>query len=125
MLTRREFAASAAVTAAGLALSTTAKSYARVLGANDRVNVAVIGCNSRAGAHLSSLHANKDSVNITHVADVDTGIMSKFSERVEKRMGTAPKCEQDFRHVLAAKDVDAITIAAPDHWHTPMAILGM
>ena len=48
MITRREFTASAAATAAGLALSSTAKSYARIIGANERVNVAVIGHNSRA-----------------------------------------------------------------------------
>lgn len=125
MITRREFTASAAATAAGLALSTTAKSYARIIGANEKVSVAVIGCNSRAGAHLSSLHANRDSVNITHVADVETTIMEKFAAKVEKQMGSAPECEQDFRKVLAMKDVDAITIATPDHWHTPMAILGM
>ena len=125
MITRREFTASAAVTAAGLALSSTAKSYARIIGANERVNVAVIGCNSRAGAHLSSLHANKEMVNLSHVADVETSIMAKYAARVEKQMGTAPKCHQDFRQILAAPDVDAITIATPDHWHTPIAILGM
>ncbi len=125
MLTRREFSLSAAATAAGLALSTTAKSYARVLGANDRVTVAVIGCNSRAHAHLSSLHANQDMVNLAHIADVDTTILTTFCSAAEKRMGTAPKTHQDFREVLALPGVDAITIATPDHWHTPLAILGM
>ncbi len=124
-MNRREFTASAAAAAAGLALSTTAKSYARIIGANDKVNVATFGLNSRAYAHLSSFHANKDMVNLTHVADVETNIMAKYAARAEKDMGTMPACEQDFRKVLAIKDVDAITIAAPDHWHTPMAILGM
>ena len=40
-------------------------------------------------------------------------------------MGEAPATEKDFRHILQQKDVDAITIAAPDHWHTPMAIAGL
>src|SRR5437867_10355186 len=40
-------------------------------------------------------------------------------------MGEAPKEEKDFRAILAQKDVDAITIATPDHWHTPMAIAGL
>ncbi len=124
-MNRREFTASAAAAAAGLALSSTAKSYARIIGANERVNIATFGLNSRAYAHLASLHANKDQVNYSHVADVETNIMAKYAAAVEKRMGTMPACEQDFRKILALKDVDAITIASPDHWHTPMAILGM
>ena len=40
-------------------------------------------------------------------------------------MGYAPVTDKDFRHILAKKDVDAITIATPDHWHTPMAIAGL
>ncbi|MGI4854936.1 MAG: Gfo/Idh/MocA family protein [Janthinobacterium lividum] len=124
-MNRRDFTLSAATAAAGLALTSTAKSYARVIGANDRVNVATFGLNSRAYAHLSAFHANKDMVNLTHVADVETNIMAKFAARAEKSLGTMPACEQDFRKVLAMKDIDAITIAAPDHWHTPMAVLGM
>src|SRR5437879_13112974 len=40
-------------------------------------------------------------------------------------MGETPATDKDFRHILEKKDVDAITIATPDHWHTPMAILGL
>ena len=62
MITRREFIDTLAVGAASLAVGSTAKSYAQILGSNDRVNFAVIGLNSRAYAHLSALKANKDSV---------------------------------------------------------------
>ncbi|MGA9257915.1 MAG: twin-arginine translocation signal domain-containing protein, partial [Candidatus Sulfotelmatobacter sp.] len=58
MVTRREFLDALAVGAAGLAVGTTAKSYAQILGSNDRLNFAVIGLNGRAYAHLSSLRAN-------------------------------------------------------------------
>jgi predicted dehydrogenase len=125
MLTRREFTKTLAGSAAGLALSSTAKSYARIVGSNERVHVAVIGLNSRAYAHLSGLQANKATAAITHVADVESNILAKYAAAVEKTTGTAPKQEKDFRKLLANKDVDAITIAAPDHWHTPMAMLGM
>lgn len=60
MLTRREFLEATAVGAAGLAMGTTAKSYERIAGANDRLNFAVIGLNGRAYAHLSSLKANRN-----------------------------------------------------------------
>ncbi|NUQ29101.1 MAG: Gfo/Idh/MocA family oxidoreductase, partial [Acidobacteriaceae bacterium] len=125
MLTRREFSKLVTTAAAGVAVSSTAKSYARVIGANERVNFGVIGLNSRAYAHLSALTTNKANAAITHVADVDSVILQKFAGETEKSMGAAPKADKDFRKLLESKDVDAITIATPDHWHTPIAILGM
>ena len=129
MLSRRTFVGNAAATAAGLAVASTApmsaRSYAQIAGANDRVHFAVIGLNSRAYAHLSSLEANKKDARITHVCDVDSTILDKFTAATGKSMGDAAKPEKDFRNVLAAKDVDVITIATPDHWHAPMAILGL
>src|SRR5271168_599041 len=125
MVTRREFLDTLAVGAAGLAVSSTARSYGQIMGSNERLNFAVIGLNSRAYAHLSALHTNKDAARIGYVCDVDSNILSKFSAATEKQMGAAPKCEKDFRKVLEKTDVDAITIATPDHWHAPMAILGL
>lgn len=125
MLTRREFLDSLAVGAAGLALGTTAKSYSRILGANDRLNFAVIGLNGRGYAHLDSLKANKSVARISHVCDVDTNILKKFADATTKEMGEAPDAVVDFRQILEQKNVDAITIATPDHWHAPMAIAGL
>jgi len=125
LITRRTFLNDAALGTAGLAIASTAKSYGQILGSNDRLNFAVIGLHSRAYAHLSSLKANQGEARITHVCDVDTNTLKKFANDTEKEMGEAPKQEQDFRNVLAVKEVDAITIATPDHWHAPMAILGM
>ncbi|MDE3201470.1 MAG: Gfo/Idh/MocA family oxidoreductase [Acidobacteriota bacterium] len=122
MLTRRQFLPTAAAGAAGLAMATSAKSYARILGANDRLNFAIIGVRSRAYAHLSSLKANEAAARVTHVCDVDSVTMKKFADATTKMMGEAPKSEGDFRNILAMKDVDAVTIATPDHWHTPIAI---
>jgi predicted dehydrogenase len=121
MITRREFA----VGAAGLAISATAKSYGRIAGANERLNFAVIGLNGRAYAHLSSLKANKGDANITHVCDVESTILARFAAKTREMMGSDPATEKDFRKILERKDIDAITIATPDHWHTPMAILGL
>jgi predicted dehydrogenase len=125
MITRREFLDAVAVGAAGLAVGSTAKSYAQILGSNDRLNFAVIGLHSRAYAHLSALKANKSAARISYVCDVDSNTLKKFASDTEKEMGEAPATDKDFRHILQQKDVDAITIAAPDHWHTPMAIAGL
>jgi len=125
VITRRAFLDTLAVTAAGAAISTNAKSYAQIAGANDRVNFAVIGLNSRAYAHLSSLKANEKCSRVTHVCDVDTPILEKFAGKAQASLGYKSATEKDFRKVLASKDVDAITIATPDHWHAPMAIAGL
>jgi predicted dehydrogenase len=125
MVTRREFLDTLAVGAAGLAIGSTAKSYGQILGSNDRLNFAVIGLNGRAYAHLSALKANKDAARIAYVCDVDSNILKKFADATEKEMGEAPATDKDFRHILQKKDVDAITIATPDHWHAPMAIAGL
>ena len=125
MVTRREFLDALAVSAAGLALGTTAKSYAQILGSNDRLNFAVVGLNGRAYAHLASLKANRSAARITHVCDVDRTILAKFAETTQKEMGETPQAETDFRKILEQKNVDAMTIATPDHWHAPMAIAAL
>jgi predicted dehydrogenase len=125
MITRREFLDTVAVGTAGLAVGSTAKSYAQILGANDRLNFAVIGLNGRAYAHLSSLKANKSAARISHVCDVDKNILQKFAASAQREMGETPAADTDFRRILQQKDVDAITIATPDHWHTPMALAGL
>ena len=125
MVTRREFLDTVAMGTAGVAVGSTAKSYARILGANNRLNFAVIGLHSRAYAHLSALKANSNAVRITHVCDVDSNTLKKFAESVQQVMGYPAAAAKDFREILAQKDVDAITIATPDHWHTPIAIGGL
>lgn len=121
MVNRREFL----VGAAGLAIGANARSYAQIVGSNDRLNFAVIGLNSRGYAHLSALQANKKTACISHVCDVDSNFVKKFAASTQQAMGEAPKVEKDFRKILEQKNVDAISIATPDHWHTPMAIAGL
>ncbi len=123
MTSRRQFLQKAG--AAALSARFTAKSYAQIAGSNERVNFAVIGLNSRAYAHLASLQANRANARITQVCDVDTVILAKYAGATEKVTGGKPQMKQDFRKVLASSDVDIVTIATPDHWHAPMAILAL
>jgi len=124
MITRRKFN-SLAAGAAGMAIASTAKSYSQIAGANDRLNFAIIGLNGRASAHLSSLKANRAKARLAYVCDVESNILAKFATKAQHEMGEAPTTEKDFRKLLAMRDVDAITIATPDHWHAPMAIMGV
>jgi predicted dehydrogenase len=125
MISRRNFLNGLAAGAAGSALASTAKSYGQILGANDRLNFAINGLNGRGYAHLSSLKANSQTARVAYICDVDDNVRAQFAAAAEQTLGYAPKSESDFRHALESKDVDAISIATPDHWHTPMAVLGL
>src|SRR5579875_2621998 len=124
-MSRRTFLDGLAVTVAGTALAAPARSYAQIVGANDRVNFATAGLNGRGKAHLSAIANNSKSARMTHYCDVDTNVLEKFGPEAEKALGYAPTANQDFRTALASKDVDAISMASPNHWHAPMAVLGL
>jgi predicted dehydrogenase len=128
-ITRRTFldglAAGVAAGLAGSALTSPARSYAQILGANDRVNFAIAGLNGRGRAHLSALANNHDTARVTHVCDVDAHVLAKVSAEANTTLGYAPAPTPDFRQALDSKDVDAISIATPDHWHAPMAVLAL
>ncbi|HNW58916.1 MAG TPA: Gfo/Idh/MocA family oxidoreductase [bacterium] len=121
---RRDFLKLSAMGAAGLAFGASAKSYSRIIGANDRLNFAIIGLHGRAYAHLDGVRFG-DNAAVTHVCDVDAVELDKFAAAAEQATGAAPARVEDFRRILESRDVDAITIATPEHWHAPMAIMGL
>ena len=124
MISRREFLGTV-VAGTAFAATSTAKSYARILGANDRVNFAIAGLHGRGYAHLSSIKAAQSTAGLSYVCDVDSHELDKFAAEAQTELGYLPAKEKDFRKVLESKDVDVFSIATPDHWHTPMAILAM
>ena len=124
MVQRRDFLGSMAALTASAAFKIDARSYRRIIGANDRVNLAVVGLNSRASAHLDALKATPNTA-IPWICDVDSTIADRFAASVTTALGTAPRKEKDIRRLLEQRDVDAITIATPDHWHAPMAIMAL
>lgn len=126
---RRDFIKKAAAGAVGVAFtggltSMSAQSYSRILGANDHINCAVIGVRSRAKAHIIAIHQDLNA-KILYNCDVDDIILEEHNIWCKKNIGYIPKVEKDFRKILEDKDVDAVFIATPEHWHAPMAILAM
>lgn len=127
MTTRRNFikkttAGTAAMTLGGLGLP--ASSYATILGANDQINCAVIGIRSRGKAHVKAIH-NDSNAKIIYSCDVDDTILDEHNAWCQETIGYVPKVEKDFRKVLEDKNVNAVFIATPEHWHAPMAIMAM
>ena len=125
MISRRTFVNGVAAGVAGSALASPAKSYAQIVGANDRLNFAICGLNGRGYAHLSALQANKQIAHVAYICDPDDKIREKFASTAKQALGNEPTSVRDFRKALESKDVDAITVATPDHWHTPMAVYGL
>ncbi|HTI05173.1 MAG TPA: Gfo/Idh/MocA family oxidoreductase [Gemmatimonadales bacterium] len=91
---------------------------------SDRVTVAVMGLNGR-GSVLARTFARTPNVVVGYLCDVDSQVLAKAATSLAQVQTTAPKTIGDFRRALEDKNVDALVIAAPDHWHTPAAILAM
>ena len=129
MTSRRTFiknlaASSAAVTIGGAAIGMSAKSYGNIIGANDRINVAMIGVNSR-GNSMSRTFAGQKNASVACICDVDERAIPKaIKSAMEVNPSVTPKSEKDCRKVLEDKTIDAIFIATPDHWHAPLTIMG-
>ncbi len=95
---------------------------AKATGANDKITVGIIGLGGMGSAHLKTLCQNKQ-VNIAYVCDVDEHRSAKARATAEKAKSKAPKVVGDMRRIFEDKDVDAVWIATPDHWHAPATIL--
>jgi predicted dehydrogenase len=98
--------------------------YSKTRSPNEQLQVAVIGVRSRAKALIMGI-TKYPNARIIYNCDVDEAIMETHSLWCSEQIGYVPKEESDFRRILEDKDVDAIFIATPEHWHAPMAIAGL
>jgi predicted dehydrogenase len=126
---RRIFLKTAMAGTAGLAvggklLASDAGSYKSISRANELIRIAVIGCNSR-GASMAGTFARQKNTEVIYICDVDDVAMQKGIKSVKEVTGKEPKGIKDFRKILDDKDLDAVYIAAPDHWHAPASILSL
>src|SRR5450759_1028163 len=119
---KKAMTGAAAVSVGGILPGFSAKSYGSILGANDRINIAMMGVNSR-GMALANTFAKQENVEIIYVCDVDSRAEAVCSGSIEKLQNKRPTAMPDFRKALESKNLDVIVIAVPDHWHAPAAIL--
>ena len=130
MTTRRDFIKKAFFGTTALSLAPTAftglsaRGYSHVMGSNDRIRVAAIGVHAR-GAALAANFVKQRGCVITYVCDVDKRAAAKCAAAVEQLQGTRPIVVTDFRKALESKDVDAVFVATPDHWHALASLLAM
>ena len=114
-LPRRSFLATS------LAMATGLPATARVVGANDRVGVAVIGVNGMGHAHVKTLTARRD-IDFVGFCDVDPAALARAAKTVQDGGKPAPALVADFRKVLDDKAISAVVIATPHHWHMPIGL---
>ena len=122
MTKRRDFIKQGIAGTAGLAMGTVgfqAKSYASIIGANERINIAVIGIRNQGTVHLNSFCGLRDSHNVVvkTVCDTDELLFDPASKMVNEETGVQPLTEWDLQRVLDDKDIDAVSIVTPNHWH--------
>lgn len=122
--TRRDFLKKSATAAVGLSFAMSARSYASILGANDRINLAVVGLHGRGKALIGAAKAC-DNVRLAAICDVDKREFEKTGQVVSNLFGATPDTYGDIRRLLENKAIDAILIATPEHWHAPMTVMGV
>ncbi|HZN58106.1 MAG TPA: Gfo/Idh/MocA family oxidoreductase [Planctomycetota bacterium] len=111
---RRSFLKRSAAAGVGLVA---ASEYARAVGSNDRLRIAVLGVNGRGKSHVSAYSGMKD-VEVSVIVDPDLRVVGVPVKEAESRQGKAPATLQDLRKMLEDKSVDAVSIATPNHWHS-------
>src|SRR5438270_10589231 len=128
-LNRRDFLkdlGGVAALAAGASLLPEASQAAQPAprGANERLNIACIGVRGQGFGHVGA-YAGKNNCVVTHVCDVDSAVVGRVIEAANKAQGRAPEHVVDIRRLLENKEIHAVSIATPNHWHALAAIWAM
>ena len=125
---RRDFLKKSAMGSIGIAIGGmgfSASSYRSIMGSNNRVNVAVIGIHGMGRNHISSYNELKDT-RVTALCDVDSNLFdSRIKEFFTDKGLEKPGIYTDMRKLYDNKDIDAVSIVTPNHWHTLAAIWAM
>ena len=119
---RRDFLKTSAMGAAGLTMAgmgLSAKSYAGIMGSNDRLNIAIVGLGRRLGGYIPPVANPKSNVRLLYLCDVMQSQMKNAQKRFNEVIDYSVKLEEDFFKVIEDPQVDAILLATPDHWHAP------
>ncbi len=130
MTKRREFikktaTGAAAIAIGGVGMTFSSKSYARIIGANDRLNIAFIGCGRRVPGYYGTVIKKENNVDLLYICDVMQSQRERVAKALEGKINNKPVLENDIRKVLDDKKVDAIFNATPDHWHATGAWMAM
>ena len=118
-------AGAAGVAVGGSAMGMPARSYGKIIGANDRIHVGIIGLGRRLGAYIPPVTYKDNNVELLYLCDVMKSQRERAAKRFSDKMEHSAILENDLRKVIEDPKVDAVINATPDHWHTPGTILAL
>ena len=114
------------VAAATAAVTTMGAVHTQAAAQESKLGIGIIGCGGIMTHHVSGLVGRKDPVEVTYLCDVDTAQIDRMSKKVTSGFQAAPpKRTQKYEDVINDKNVDAVVIATPHHWHAPIAVAAM
>jgi predicted dehydrogenase len=128
--TRRSFIKKSAggavgITFGGAVSGMSAKSYSRIIGANDRLNIAIMGLGRRLGAFVPPVTSKESNVHLSYLCDVMQRQMDRALNQFSKGLDYKPRLEKDIRKIIDDRNVDVVINATPDHWHAPGTIMAV
>jgi predicted dehydrogenase len=123
---RRKFISRTALTTAGIGMSGIlhAKNLSGNPAPSDTVNLGLIGCRNMGYGDLQQ-HLSNPGVNCVAMCDIDENVLNEKAADVKKKFNQSPKLYNDFRKMLEQKDIDAVIIGTPDHWHCLMTVFAL
>ena len=125
-MNRRKFINTTAIATAALGIPSVLnqKSRRRIIPPSENLNVALIGCRNM-GYGILEHHLSVAGVNCVALCDIDDSILSEKASEIEKKYSQKPKVYKDFRKMLEQKDIDAVIVGTPDHWHCLLTVYSL
>jgi len=125
-MNRRKFINRTALTTAALGIASILpeRNWGRTIPASGQLNVALIGCKSMGFGDLEN-HLAVPGVNCVALCDIDDSVLNERADQVKKKYNQSPKLYKDFRKMLEQKDIDAVIIGTPDHWHCLLTVYAL
>lgn len=123
---RRNFLKQTTLATAGIGLASSFSSFAPARGfaPSDKINVALVGCRNMGFGILNHHLSNADAICVA-LCDIDDAVLNEKAAEIQKNFNQTPKLYKDFRKMLEQKDIDAVIIGTPDHWHCLMTVYAL
>ncbi len=125
-MNRRKFISSTAISTAAISMTgiIPSEEWSGRIAPSDHVNVALIGCRNM-GFGILQHHLSNPGVNCVAMCDIDESVLNEKAGEIKKKFNQVPKLYKDFRKMLEQKDIDAVIIGTPDHWHCLMTVYAL
>jgi predicted dehydrogenase len=123
---RRKFISSTALSTAAISMTgiIPSEDWPGRIPPSDTLNVALIGCRNM-GFGILQQHLSNPGVNCVALCDIDENVLNEKAGEVKKKFNQVPRLYKDFRKMLEQKDIDAVIIGTPDHWHCLMTVYAL